>query len=105
MSEPAIASIWSLVSLLQRVLHPVCAMRRLPADGAQLLAVVEQQQSLAVVYRARVAGRIAEDRRIGPRRALDAVVVAVVAVVDHDEPVSPVRSWKKLGISRLRRAQ
>ena len=56
-SEPAIASIWSFVSLsLQRVLHPVRSLRGPPADRPQPLAVVEQQQLLAVIVRVSLDG-------------------------------------------------
>src|ERR1044072_4109418 len=70
-------------SLLERVLHPVAGYRRAPRHRAQALAVVEQLQLLAV-DRARVRGRVAQDRRIGPGRALDAVVVAVLAIGDDE---------------------
>src|SRR5829696_4196780 len=73
--------------LRQRVGDPVDRPPRPPRDEPQAPAVVVQLQ-LAAVDPARF-GRVVEDRRLAPGRALDAVVLADHALGD-DEPVGPV---------------
>src|SRR3954451_13784526 len=69
-------------SLRQRVGDPVGRLARAPGDEAQLAAVVEEVV-LAPAH-LDVVVRVVEDRRAGPRRALDAVVLAEAARVDAE---------------------
>src|SRR4051812_30992296 len=73
--------------LRQRVRDPVGAALVLPRDEAQAPAVVVEVER-APGHPALLA-RLVEDRRVLPRRPLDAVVLAVLAL-RHDDAVGAV---------------